>query len=254
MQGDTLQVQTEDGDNTSILIPELTVAIDADNNQIYGTAPAGQVVHLRSLRHLNSIGFYTMQTATTDSSGNYRAPFDYLHWFFNCGAGTPGHHCSQASVSYYNEDDHRIHLEGPYPQPVEADSHEGDNTAATARAYTGVRSHTFHDRDDVDWVLFSVPAADILNGVAYRIETYNLGWTMATRVELFDASMNLSGTWTGYEQTGRGVSTLWAPSSSGVYYLRLSPPDAMYTAYCDARYDLSILPVRAELFLPAVGY
>jgi hypothetical protein len=254
MQGDTLQVQTEDGDDTSILIPELTVAIDADNNQIYGRAPAGQVVHLRSLRHLNSIGFYLIQTATTDGSGNYRADFDYQSWFFNCRTVAPGHHCSQAGISYYNEDAHQIRLEGPYPQPVEADSHEGDNTAATARAYTGVRSHTFHASDDVDWVFFNVPAADILNGVAYRIETFNLGWNMATRAELFDANMTLLGQWTGYEQTGRGVSALWAPSSSGKYYLRLSPPDAIYTAYCDARFDLSILPVRAELFLPMVGY
>jgi hypothetical protein len=253
MQGDILQVQTADGDDTSVLIPELTVAIDTIHDRIYGTAPANQVVHLQSLRYVNWGGFYSNHPVTTDSSGNYSAPFNHLLSSSACTTVEPDHRCSQANVVYYNAGDHRIQVDGPRPQPVGADDYEGDNTSATAGTYTGMRSHTFHERDDVDWVSFTVPAADILKGVVYRIETLNLGWNMATRVELFNSGMDLLGAWTGYEQNGRGIAASWKPSSSGVYYVRISPPDPMYSAYCDARYELLILPVRGQVFLPAVG-
>jgi hypothetical protein len=263
MQGDILQVQTADGDDISLLIPELSVAIDTVNDRIYGKAPANQVVHLQSLRHVNWGGFYSTQTVTTDSSGNYNAPFDSsgnystsfndLFLSFGCTTVELDHRCTQANVIYYSAGDHRVQIEGPRPQPVGADSYEGDNTSATAHTYTGIRSHTFHESDDVDWVSFTIPASDILKGVVYRIETLNLGWNMATRVEIHSSRMEFLGAWTGYEQNGRGVSAVWKPSSSGVYYLRISPPDPVYSAYCDARYDLLILPVRGQVFLPAIG-
>jgi hypothetical protein len=97
-----------------------------------------------------------------------------------------------------------------------------------------------------------VPAADVTNGVSYRINTFNLGWGMATRVRLYDAGMNLRNEWWGYEYRGRGVSALWTPTAAGRYYLEIIPPGSYYTTYCDARYDLLILPVRARVYLPLV--
>jgi hypothetical protein len=94
MQGDILQVQTADGDDTSVLIPELTVAIDTIHDRIYGTAPANQVVHLQSLRYVNWGGFYSNHPVTTDSSGNYSAPFNHLLSSSACTTVEPDHRCS----------------------------------------------------------------------------------------------------------------------------------------------------------------
>ena len=44
----------------------------------------------------------------------------------------------------------------------------------------------------------------------------------------------------------------WTPSAAGTYYVLVEPYDEDNTAYCDAVYDLLILPVRAQVFLPLV--
>ena len=52
-QGDTVQVQTGDGDSTAVSVPELTVNADAANNRIYGKSPANEPVQPEVLRHYN---------------------------------------------------------------------------------------------------------------------------------------------------------------------------------------------------------
>ena len=37
---------------------------------------------------------------------------------------------------------------------------------------------------------------------------------------------------------------------SGTYYLKVSPPEDDYAGYCDAVYTLTIMPLRARVFLP----
>jgi hypothetical protein len=156
-------------------------------------------------------------------------------------------------VYYYNAAGHLVWLEGPLPPSVTADVYESDNTAATARAYSGIQRHTFHTTADVDWIAFTVSTADAINHVSYRIETFNLGWGMATRLRLYDTDgTTLLFDATGYDNKGRGVSTDWIPPAAGTYYLQISPPSSSYAAYCDAMYDLIILPARAKIHLPVV--
>jgi hypothetical protein len=257
-QGDTVQIQTSSGDSVTILIPEFTVASDPVNNRVYGKSPANQPIQAQSRRHLNWGWHYTSSLVMADGSGNHSTEFNNWYWSRDCSAMDLNHQCSQVGASYYTTDDHRIQVEGPRPQPISADSYEfilgigDDNTSANARVYSGIQSRTFHNSEDVDWVTFTVPAIDITNKVIYQIGTSNLGWNMATRVDIYNSTMSLLTTWTGYEYNGRGIFVSWQPPSAGTYYLKLSPPDSMYATYCDARYDLSILPVRAKVFLPAV--
>ena len=197
------------------------------------------------------------QVITAGTSGNYSASFNGLYWSRDCSAVDVGHRCTQPAVRYYNSAGHQVWLEGPSPQPVGPDIYESDNISTTARAYTGIQSHTFHTITDTDWITFTVPQADVDDGVPYRIETLNLGWGMATRVRLYATDgTTLLGEWTGYEDDGRGVSVLWTPTAAGTYYLEVSPPSSSYAAYCDAVYDLMILSVRGQIYLPLVtrGY
>jgi hypothetical protein len=251
-QGDILQVRTGDGVSISLPIPLLTVNADGVNNRIYGKSPANEPVWPEARRRYYW-GYYSYSwIVTADGSGNYSASFNGLYWWRDCSPINVGHRCIQPAVHYYNAAGHQIWLEGPYPPPVGPDIYESDDISTTARAYTGIQSHTFHTVTDTDWVTFTVPQADVDKGVSYRIETFNLGWGMATRVTLYDANMNWLGDWWGYENRGRGVSAQWTPSAAGVYYLEITPPSSYYGGYCDAVYDLMILPVRGQIYLPLV--
>lgn len=252
-QGDTLQVQAGDGDSASLPIPQLTANADAVNNRVYGKSPASQPVTAQARRHYNWWWYSYSQSVTADGSGNYSASFNGLYWWRDCSAVNVGHRCAQPAAYYYNTAGHMVWVEGPYPPPVGPDVYESDDISTTARAYAGVQSHTFHVYTDTDWITFTVPQADVDDGVPYRIETFNLGWGMATQAVLYDTDgMTLLNEWTGYEYQGRGISVLWTPTAAGTYYLEIIPPWSYYAAYCDAVYDLMILPVRAQVYLPLV--
>ena len=252
-QGDTVQVQTGDGDSVSLPVPELTANADAAHNRIYGKSLANEPVWPEVRRHYNGGWYASSQVITADVSGNYSASFAGLYWSRDCSSVDIGHRCAQPAVRYYNSDGHQVWLEGPSPQPVGPDIYESDDISTTARAYTGVQFHTFHATTDTDWITFTVPQADVDDGVPYRIETLNLGWGMATRVRLYATDgATLLGEWTGYEWY-HGVSVLWTPTAAGTYYLEVSPPSSSYAAYCDAVYDLMVLPVRAQVYLPLVA-
>jgi len=251
-QGDTLQVQTGDGNSASLSIPQLTVNADAVNNRIYGKSPANQSVLAEARRRYNWGYYYYLQNATADGSGNYSASFNGLYWWRDCSPVSVGHRCTQPAVRYYNAAGHQVWLEGPYPPPVGPDIYESDDTSTTARAYTGIQSHTFHADTDTDWITFTVPQADVDNGVLYRIETFNLGWGMDTYLHLYDTD---GITELAYDDdSGAGLASLimWTPSTAGIYYVKARPYSSDSTAYCDAVYDLMILPIRAQVYLPLV--
>jgi hypothetical protein len=250
-QGDTLQVQTGDGDSASLTIPELTANTDAVNNRVYGKSPAGKSVRARVRRHYN-YGWYSYSRYTTaDGSGNYSAAFDGLYWSYDCSAVDVGHQCAQPAAYYYDTADHSIWVEGAEPPPVGPDIYEDDNTYATANAYDGAQSHTFHTYTDTDWISFTVPAEDVTNAVLYRIETSNLGWGMDTYLYLYDTDgstlLEENDDW--YDLESR---IEWTPPVTGTYYVLVEPYDSDNTEYCDAVYDLMILPVRSQIYLPLV--
>ncbi|MEA3376660.1 MAG: hypothetical protein U9R72_10760 [Chloroflexota bacterium] len=219
-----------------------------------GRSPASQPVS-PGLRRYYSGGWYSQSANTTaDDSGDYQASFDGRYWSRDCSPVDVSHRCVRPTVSYYNPAGHQVWLEGPDPQPVGPDAYEGDDSSDAATAYVDVQSHTFHAGDDTDWVSFSVPARDVGN-TPYRIETFNLGWGMGTNVRLYDTDQILQSEWWGYDQSwnpGRGVSARWTPPLSGTYYLEIRPPSSSYAAYCDAVYDLRVLPLRGQIYLPLV--
>lgn len=255
-QGDTVFVQTGDGDSVSLPIPQLTVNADAANSRVYGKSPAGQPVEPEARRHYNWGWYSYSQNVTADSSGNYSASFNGLYWSRDCSAVNLGHRCAQPAAYYYNATGHMVWVEGPYPQPMGPDIYESDDTPETARTYVGVQSHTFHIYTDTDWVTFTVPQADAGNGVPYRIETFNLGWGMDTYLHLYDTDGTTELAYD--DDSGPGLASLivWTPPAAGTYYVKARPYSSSSTAYCDAVYDLMILPVRARVYMPLVvrGY
>lgn len=250
--GDIVQVQTGDGDSVSLTIPELTVNADATNNRIYGRSPASEPVRPQARRWFNWGWYSDSQNTTADASGNYRADFDGLYWSLDCSAVDVGHRCIQPAVSYYNAAGHQILLEGPQPSPVSADIYENDDTYTTASGYAGIQSHTFHATTDTDWVKFTVPGADVTNNVPYRIETSNLGWGMDTVLYLYDTDGSTQLAYNDDGGAGLASRIDWTPPAEGTYYIKAGPYSSNSTAYCDAVYDLMILPVRAQVFLPLV--
>lgn len=248
--GDVVEVHTNDGDYISIPV-SLTAYVDGANNRIYGKAPANEQVQAEARRY--GWGSYSSvsQNAVADGSGNYSASFDGLYWTQDCSSVRLGY-CVQPAVYYYTPAGHQVWVVGPPPQPDDwPDAYEPDDTFAAARPYLGVQSHTFHAVTDTDWVSFTVPQTDVERGVPYRIETFNMGWFLPVRVILYDSKLNLQDEWQAYEYRGRGVSALWTPTAAGMYYLQIEPL-GYYTTFCDAVYDLMILPVRAQIHLPLV--
>ena len=250
-QGDTLQVQTGDGDSVSLLIPMLTVNADAAHNRLYGKSPASEPVTSQLQRRAPSSAFYKQYT-TADGSGNYSADFNGLYWERDCSAVEVGDRCSEPDVRYYNAAGHHIWLRGPLPPPVGPDVYENDNASTAAKTYAGVQSHTFHAVTDTDWIKFTVPASDVTHNIPYRIETLNLGWDMDTFLYLYDTD---GSTELEYDDDG-GVDLAsridWTPPAAGTYYVNVAPLGWYSTAHCDAVYDLKIFPVRAQVFLPLI--
>ncbi|WP_129628510.1 M4 family metallopeptidase [Candidatus Oscillochloris fontis] len=99
-----------------------------------------------------------------------------------------------------------------------ADAYETDNTRSTAKPITvggASQTHNFHIRGDEDWVSFSASA-----GNTYVIETFNLGSTSDTVLELY----NNAGTRLAYndDSSGSFASRIsWVTPSSGTYYARV---------------------------------
>ncbi len=250
-QGNTLTVQTGDGDSVSLVMPALTANQDAANNRVYGTSPANEPVQTQLRRRYNGGWWSYNRNATADGSGSYSASFAGLYWERDCSVVQAGHRCSQAAVYYYNAASHQMWLEGPLPPPAGADQYESDDTTATP--YTGIQSHSFHTITDTDWISFTVPATDISNTVPYLIQTFNLGWGMGTKVEVYTDTNQITpvAEAIGYEYN-RGARLSWTPTSEGVYYLKISPPSSYYAAYCDAVYDALIMAVRVQVYLPMV--
>ena len=252
-QGDTVQVQTDDGDSATVFVPKLTVNADTTNNRVYGKSLANDLVRPEVRRHFNWGWYGSFQITTANVSGDYSASFNGLYWQRDCSAVDVGHRCAQSAVRYYNSADHQVWLEGPNPQPVEPDIYESDNISTTARAYTDIQAHTFHTITDTDWITFTVSQADVNNGVTYRIETLNLGWGMDTYLYLYDTDGTTE--LAHDDDSGEGLASLivWTPPAVGTYYVEVRPYNSNSTAYCDAIYDLLILPIRAKSYLPLMA-
>jgi hypothetical protein len=252
-QGDTLQVQTGDGDDVTLTIPEFMASLDAANNRVYGRSPANEPVEAY-LRRTYNYGWYSWSSSTTaDGSGDYYSdPFDGRYWSRDCSPVDATHPCAQAAAYYYTADSHEIEVEGSQPAPAGPDVYESDDTSATASAYADVQAHTFHDHSDTDWVSFTVPAMDVTEPVSYVIETKGLGWGMDTVLYIYD--IDGSTLLAENDDGGEGLASriAWTPPTTGTYYVEVEPFDSDNTGYCDAIYDLMIMPVRAEIYLPLV--
>jgi len=247
--GDQIVVNTGDGNSYILNVRELSANLDPSGNRIYGKGPANQLVWVYLRRYISYSGAFSLIQATSvGSDGNYSVNYNnqYLSYRGTCELASVGHRCASASLYYYDSGGHGLGYWGPTPPPPPADSYENDNSIGTAKPYLGVQTHTFDVESDEDWVSFTVPQNDVDNRIRYRIQTFNRGYSTYTTIELFRAD----GTYllTGYDEDG----ITWQPDAAGTYYVRISPWSASSAQYCDAYYDLLILPVRAELFLPLI--
>jgi len=247
--GDRIELSTADGNNVNLDIPQLTFNMDAANNRIFGKSPANQpaVVHL--YRHFKKGFIIISQMITGDSVGNYSASFNN-HYFDSylerCAAASVGHRCARGGLSYYTPAGHGIFVVGEKPLPAAADSFENDDSMTNATPYTVLQTHTFHTEDDEDWVSFTVPTGDVMTN-HYKIYTLNEGWGTATNLELFHSDGELIQENPGWD----GID--WLSNLAGTYYVRITTPWSIFNAaHCDAFYDLMILPVRGQIFLPLV--
>jgi hypothetical protein len=252
--GDVVQVTTNENNSATLTIPNLAINIDSANQRVYGVAPAGEPLRLwleleSAYNNFDSDGWLT----TVDATGHFTSSTAgrLIH---QCQAVVPGSPCTATGLYYdFPGKEHQITASNSNEIDVLADAFEPDNTFDTASTYTAVQQHTFDTDDDEDWVSFNVPQADVDAGVAYRIQTFKLGIGMDTNLELY-ASDGVTLLEENDDVSSDNWASLivWKPSSAGKYYVRALPYNENFTHYCGAFYSLSILPVRSEIFLPAV--
>lgn len=251
LSGDRLDV-TAGGWSAQVPIPDLTANLDPPGNRVYGRAVPDEIVYLMLLhRDKWSHSEYFYHTRA-DASGDYSYALAG-YWPYNCSPVQAGDRCAQAMASYYNGQGHEVDVHGAPPPDAAPDAYESDDTYGQASIYSGPQSHTFDEDPDDDWVKLTVPAEDVADGIVYRFSTYNLGWHMATRVRLYRPDgTTLIWDYTADEDWGRGLTQDWMPATPGDYYLDVSSPGYQYTGYCDAVYDLRILPLRDVVYLPVI--
>ena len=253
-QGAVVQVRTGDGNAVSLPIPELTTQADGAGKRIYGKSPAGEPVTAVARRFCNDdyTYYFALRVVSANGSGNYSAGFDGLwwhSWYYGCTPMDLSHRCTQPAVSYYNNKGHLVQFDGQKPSSVRADVYEVDNSSATAKPYRGIQSHTFHATTDTDWVAFTVPAGHV-GHTTYRIETLNLGCGMDTVLRLYNSDGSTLLLQDDDGGIGQASRLDWKPSAAGTYYVNIRPSSRGSTAYCDAVYDLRIVPRRTQIFLP----
>ncbi|WP_322805639.1 hypothetical protein [Thermanaerothrix sp.] len=244
--GDRLVVKTSDNQQwAEMTVPALTINLDRPNNRIYGKSVPNRPITVQ-LQRFAARGYYVLnKIVQADAGGNYSASFNGLYWW-DCSPARLDHRCASGGLDYFVQGDHAFFLDAPSPISAPADVYEYDNDRSYARAYTTVQTHTFHVEGDEDWVTFTVPPDDVGN-VIYRIATVNEGWDVETVITLYDAGGNQI-----LEGYGWWDGIYWIPDTAGTYYVKVSPWSDEFTAHCDAYYDLLILPIRAEVYLPLV--
>ncbi|WP_298820486.1 M4 family metallopeptidase, partial [uncultured Chloroflexus sp.] len=102
--------------------------------------------------------------------------------------------------------------------PSSPDAYEPDNTLATSRTITvggAAQRHNFHVAGDQDWVRFSATA-----GAAYIIETFNLGSTSDTVLELYNGSGVLLAANDDYDGT-LASRIQWVAPGAGTFFVKV---------------------------------
>jgi len=246
--GDRLEITTDDGHTADLTVPDLTINLDRPNNRIYGKSVPNQPVWV-SLQRFTKWGYNSLSNRVqTNSSGEYSATFSNQYWY-DCSPASLSHRCASGRVEYLTTDRHSFYRFAPAPEPAAADAYEEDDVRESAKPYTSFQTHTFHEYPDDDWVYFDVPDADV-NLVPYRIATFNKGIDLSVRIALYNSAGDLIRD--DYDWNWNWNNDNWLPSAAGRYYVRVYPESSADTAYCDAYYDLMILPVRAQVYLPLI--
>lgn len=251
LTGDVVRVDTDDGNNAFVVVPNLTAVADGAAQAISGTAVPNEPVTAVLRRFLSAYGYYSWnRTVIAAAGGAYSASYAGLTWSYQCQPVELAGACVVAVAEYHTEDGHEISLPWVAPGAVSADTYEDDDTPATASTYSAPQTHTFHTAGDVDWVVLTVPADAV--GKPYVVQTHDLGWSMGTHLVLYDTdATTVLASAVGYFDNGLGSSLRWSPTTAGTYYIAVSPPSSQYAAYCDAVYTLTA-DVRYDALLPAV--
>lgn len=251
--GDTLWVRTADGEDLVLTIATFSILRDPVNNALYGIAPAGSgVMPYTGLRAGQYSRYYWGVGTTADATGHYTSSFEGRFWYLDCSAVNVGAACSWVEGRYCAPGGHEIWLAGEEPSPASPDMYEADNSSATAKAYAGPQTHTFHVGTDQDWVKFTVPDSAVAKHMPYRIETYGLGFGMDTMLFLY--SPNGTTLLASDDDSGARYASLirWRPTAAATYFVKIVPAYSGYGGYCDAVYRLRISPVGYTLYLPIV--
>ena len=253
-QGDTLKVQTDDGDSVSLLVPGLTVNTDTTNNSLYGKSPALQPVNSIVWRRYNNQSWSShSQNTTADGAGNYSAPFNNLILVTRllCRRSGSSLHTSR-SLLLHPRRTYLLHVRTVAPA-VGSDAYENDDTSASATAYTGIQvAHIPRCRRWRLGVLRCLLLRTSPRGsfTGSKLSAWARGWTRYLHLYASDGVTELASD----DDSGPAgrLSSSGSLSTPGVYYVKVRPYNDSVTAYCDAVYDLRIFPERAWVFLPLV--
>ncbi len=207
----------------SFTIPPLTVNESAAENRLYGVGPASKTVY--PFLYLNGRGIYWRTNAQVQSGGAYSASFDRIYptsnYSYGCGQTTVGG-CRQSGIAYYSDIGYLYTLWRPSPAVAGTDKYDtgsNDNVPEQASWYIATQPHTFHARNDIDWVAYNVQSANV--GRVHSFQTLNLGDIARTSLYLYDSDRTtLLATYTGPDDAG---VIRWTPTHAGLHYIKITP-------------------------------
>lgn len=223
--GDRVEVVPSGGSSMNVPVPGLTTALDISTDSISGSAPANSTLHTYVWRWLGSSysGYYYRST-TSDSGGSYSA-----------SPGVDVVACDYGETWYVNPDGNRVYVRA---YTSFGDSYEPDDTYASAKFAridgTALANHNFHVAGDYDWFKFHVCA-----GVQYVIETFNLGYSGDTYLQLYDT--NGTTVLREDDDSGDGLASRieWRAPAGGLYYVKVRHYSPSRVG-CDTNYDFKI--------------
>lgn len=256
--GDILLITTNDGNNATVTYPEMTIQLEPAAQRAFGRALASQRMGVSIFRVMPDFSYGISIDGWADAAGDYSLHFPPDFWWMDCKPLDMNGACQNVRGYTTLANGFTAMFMGVYPPPAAPDAFENDNSWGAARSYVSPQMHTLDNRQDEDWVMFSITEADVTNATPFHLIVSNAGLFMDLNLELYSAtdfSTPIATAWGQYDPRGgtQPPKLAYTFSQAGTYYLRIhSKGSDQDGGYCTSQYTLVILRNPQIVALPLI--
>ncbi len=249
IRDDRISIQTSDGVNITITVPDLQAGLNSQRDSIIGYAIPYQPVLLTITRRTSTTEERRKFTTVADANGNFTYPLNREYWFVSCKEISAADACTRVDLSAYSTENFEFSLFGEQSSAQPDRFEPLDNQPENAEDFFPGQTHTFHTAEDIDWYRF--PVLTSTTGT-YTFNLKSRGTSFQVKGTLYRDNQDVPIQEFILPLSGLDTPVTISLSEPGVYYLRVAPADPAFQPACDTFYVLNISPSPwvPRLYLP----